>query len=396
MRLLLFFFVVVLVAVTAGLLAYQDPGYVLIGRGQTTIELTLSLFLLLTLLLFLTGYGLLRFIFHTWNMPEQIRRWRINQRLNKARQVSLQGLINLTQGQWRKAEKLLTRHVSDSDMPLLNYLSAARAAQKLNSPERRDHYLAMAHKSMPDADFAVSLTQAELQFAHGQNEQALATLVHLHSLAPKHPHVLFLLCRIYQKLKSWDDLKKLMPELRKHKVLPDKVLDEIERDTFIELINKIVNDKQLDKLTNLWLQVPRELKRDPYLLLVYARKLLAHGQHDEVEQLIREVLRKEWQPQLIQLYGLIKSTQPEKQLAFAESLLKEHEHHPGLLLTLGRLCMHNDLWGKARSYLEASLGYREAAETYKELGLLMEYLNENALAAEYFRKGLLLAADESK
>lgn len=58
--------------------------------------------------------------------------------------------------------------------------------------------------------------------------------------------------------------------------------------------------------------------------------------------------------------------------------------------------MHHDLWGKDRAYLEASLGNRESADTYKELGLLMEYLNEDKLAAEYFRKGLLFAGSTGK
>jgi len=53
--------------------------------------------------------------------------------------------------------------------------------------------------------------------------------------------------------------------------------------------------------------------------------------------------------------------------------------------------MYNDLWGKARAYLEASVGNKEMSETYKELGLLMEYLNEPKLAAEYFKKGLFLS-----
>ena len=53
--------------------------------------------------------------------------------------------------------------------------------------------------------------------------------------------------------------------------------------------------------------------------------------------------------------------------------------------------MSNDLWGKARAYLEASIGNKEMYETYKELGLLMEYLNEPTLAAEYFKKGLFLS-----
>ena len=112
--------------------------------------------------------------------------------------------------------------------------------------------------------------------------------------------------------------------------------------------------------------------------------------NNEAELILRNALRKEWQPILIKQYGLVKSSTLEKQLTFAESLSKDHDNHPLLLLTLGRLCMYNDLWGKARAYLEASIGNKELPETYKELGLLMEYLNEPQLAAEYFKKGLFL------
>lgn len=387
MKYLFSFFIIIFLAVGAGLLAHQDSGYVLFGRGHTTLEMSLTLFLVMFFLSYIFAYLILRFIIRTWTMPVTLKDWRISQQTNKARKTSLQGLINLSQGQWKKAERLLTRAVKNSDMPLLNYLSAAKAAQKQNAPERRDHYLALAYESMPEADFSVKLTQAELQFAHGQNEQALATLVHLHSLSPKHTHIMVLLSRLYQQLKSWSDLKKLLPQLIKHKVFPAKELRAIEKETYIALIQQSIN---ADKAQQLWQNISRDLRKDADILGIYSNKLVELNKNDEAELIIRNALRKEWLPNLVKQYGLIKSSQLEKQLIFAESLSKDHDNHPLLLLTLGRLCMYNDLWGKARAYLEASVGNKELAESYKELGLLMEYLNEPELAAEYFKKGLFL------
>jgi len=391
MKQLFGFFAVIFFAVVAGLLAHEDSGYVLFGRGYDTMEMSLTLFLVILILSYIFGYVLLRFIFRTWMMPVQLKQWRFSQQAKKARKASLQGLINLSQGQWKKAERQLTRSVKNSDMPLLNYLSAAKAAQKQNAPDRRDHYLSLAHKSMPSADFSVSLTQAELQFAHGQNEQALATLVHLHSLSPKHPHIMVLLTKIYQDVKSWDDLRKLLPQLHKHKVFPEKELLKIEKETYVQLIQNTSWNKDFDKLQTLWHNISRELKKDPDLIGIYCNKLTQLKQNDEAEQLLRNAIRKKWNADLVKLYGLVKSSHLEKQLLFAESLSRDHDNNPILLLTLGRLCMYNDLWGKARAYLEASVGNKEISETYKELGLLMEYLNEPKLAAEYFKKGLFLS-----
>ena len=393
MKHLFAFFAVIFFAVVAGLLAHDDTGYVLFGRGYSTMEMSLTLFLVLLILSYIFGYALLRFIVRSWGMPDQIKHWRSSQQHKKSRKTSLQGLIDLSQGQWKKAERLLIRSVKNSDMPLLNYLSAAKAAQKQNSPERRDHYLALAHESMPEADFSVRLTQAELQFAHGQNEQALATLVHLHSISPKHPHIMVLLTRIYQDVKSWKDLKNLLPQLHKHKVFPEKELLGIEKKTYTELIQQVKAENtgnDVSGLKNLWQDISRDLKKDSELIAIYCNKLIQLDDNDEAETILKAAIKKEWNAELVKLYGLVKSSQLEKQLLFAESLSRDHDNNPILLLTLGRLCMYNDLWGKARAYLEASVGNREMTETYKELGLLMEYLNEPKLAAEYFKKGLFL------
>lgn len=286
------------------------------------------------------------------------------------------------------------RSVKDSDLPLLNYLSAARAAQKLDAPERRDHYLAMAHENRKDASFAVQVTQAELQLAHEQFEQSLATLIHLRSISPKHPHVLYLLMVLYEKLKSWGDLKELLPALRKQKVVPERELKALEMRLHSELLGIAAKQGKAEKLRGSWQHVPRDLRQEEELIDDYARHLIRLEQHDSAESLLREAIRRHWNMEFVYLYGLVKCENPAKQLSHAEAWLKGHEHNPVLLLTLGRLSLANELWGKARSYFEASLGAGSRSETYTELGRLLEQLEEPDEARECFRKGLLLAAEE--
>ena len=68
MKLLNYILAIFFIAVIAGLLAQQDPGYVLIGRGFQTIEISLSLFVTLQILLFASIYFLIRFVSQTWGM----------------------------------------------------------------------------------------------------------------------------------------------------------------------------------------------------------------------------------------------------------------------------------------------------------------------------------------
>ena len=393
MKLLLAFFLILLAAVAIALLAYQDPGYVLIGRGQTTVEMSLSLFATLTIISFTIIYLLIRIVLRTWHMPEQIRLWRDRRRTRRARRSLRHGLIELAEGHWKQAERALIRHVKHSSTPLLNYLSAARAAQKQNAHERRDHYLAMAMQSMPDADVAVELTQAELQLAHGQLEQSLATLEHIRSIAPNHRHVLLLLSQLYEQLQSWGDLKDLLPLLQKYKVMDEKTLDKVSLNTYSKLLTIAAKSGKPENLLKQWDAIPRALRNAKNLSIEYAQHLLETKQNDKAETFIRERLKKEWDQYLAYLYGHIKIDQPEKQLGYAESWLKGRESNPVLLLTLGRIAHYGKLWGKARSYLEASIGNGPRAETYKELGLLLEHLEEPQAAADCYRKGIMLVTE---
>ncbi len=399
MKILLASFVILIIAVTTGLLAYEDPGYVLFGRGTTTVEMSLSLFVLLQLVGFGLLYGLIRFIQSSLHVPSQLQHWRQRRRLQRAQAASRRGLIELAEGHWQKAEHALIKSARDSETPLLNYLSAARAAQKQNAHERRDNYLAMAASSMPDADIAVELTQAELQLAHGQLEQALATLEHLRQIAPRHSHVQLLLSMLYQKLQHWEDLRDLLPQLRKHKILDEKALHTLSLQTYHALLDQIARQDDADKakrLHDFWQSVPRDLRHDTDLLADYARQLMAIDEHDRVESLLREALKRHWEPKWVELYGQVQGSTPEKQLETAEAWLKGRETNAVLLLCLGRIALRNQLWGKARAYLESSLGNQPRAETYRELGMLLEQLGEKEEAAENFRKGLLLATRQTQ
>lgn len=395
MRFLITLLIVVLVAVSLALVAKQDPGYVLITRGDWTLESSLTLLVAALVASFLGGYALVRLLVRTWNVPGRMRHWRHRHQLDRARDATHRGLVELSEGHWRAAERTLIRHATRSELPLLNYLSAARAAQKQNAHERRDRYLQLAHKSMPDANLAVELTQAELQLVSGQHEQSLATLMHLRSIAPKHPYVLQLLMRLYEQMGSWGDLLELLPELRRRKAVEETAIESLEFRVHRELLGIAGRSGRKGALLEAWQRVPRYLRHNEILVHDYARQLTCVGEHDAAESLLRATLNRQWSDRLAYLYGLVPAGDAARQLAQAEAWLKGRERNPELLLTAARLCLRNQLWGKARAYLEASLASSPRAETYNEMGALLERLDEHENATDYYRRGLILAADNS-
>ena len=135
--------------------------------------------------------------------------------------------------------------------------------------------------------------------------------------------------------------------------------------------------------------MPGRLKKDSRLLRAYVTERLRHADQEDCEGLLRQgPLRKKWDPELARLFGLVDGKDLKRQLDFAEKHLSRLPADPALLLTLGRLCKKNRLWGKARAYLTQSLDAQASPEASLELAALLEQQGANAEAARHYRQGL--------
>jgi HemY protein len=149
-----------------------------------------------------------------------------------------------------------------------------------------------------------------------------------------------------------------------------------------------VEPQDHEGLQAVWYHIPKALQSNEDILTAYIQRLINQGKSDIAEPLLRNALKHYWSEPLMHLYGLIDSVDVNAQITYAESCLKTHENNAVLLLTLGRLCLRAGLWGKARAYLEASVGAEGLPEAYNELGHLLEKMGEKEKAIECFRNGL--------
>lgn len=385
---LLWIAAILAIAVWLGIYVEADPGILIIRVAGIRIDMPLWLGVLLGFALFVIFHYTLKLYDNLTKSGHWVSDFTSNRKKQRARKLTHKGFIELAEGDWVRAEKHLVQAASFSEVPLLNYLSAAKAAQELGDGKRRDRYLKLAHETTDGADIAIGLTQARLQYQQGQYEQSLATVKHLLSLAPFHPHILKLLKNIYLQLKDWEQLLTLLPNLRKHKVISQEEEKNLEKQLYLQLINQF--RKQDDgAIQAFWHKIPKRLQTDPQVVYPYA--MILHQEHhaSEAESVLRHCIRKDMNDPCIKLYGLLKHDEPQKALDQAEGWLRNNQDSPTLLLTLGRLCMQAQLWGKAQRYLEACLKLCALPEAYAELGVLLEKVDQVELSNQYFRKGLI-------
>jgi HemY protein len=386
------FGLVVIVALILSALAanflLQDPGTVVITFRGKVIEMSVfvlgGLIALLFVGLWLAGKLL--------DAPRKLGEAAGRYRAGRAGQRLTRGVIEVAEGNFAKGERMLARAAGASDAPLLNYLQAARAAHLLGQDERRDTWLKQAYETLPGAANAVLLTQAELQLDQKQYEQALATLRKIEDSAPNHSHALMLLGRLYFRLEDWDALGALLPKLRKHGRVSPETLQEWSIRVYQE---KLDGSADAAALEHAWRDVPKVYRKDDQLIERWLANLVRVGEHDKAEKEIVSQLKHHWLPPLVQLYGRVEASDSSKQLKQAESWLSKRGDDPDLLVATAQLCLRNELWGKARSYLETAIAIRPTPEAFHEYGRLLTQLGEGDAAAQAYRDGLALVSGET-
>ena len=395
MKLLFITLALLLAAIYVGSIAMDDPGFILIGYHGQVLRTSFVFFALCIILAGILLYYTVRFLANLWATPKKVGEWNADRKEKKAQKSLSKGFAALAEGNWETAERSLSNDASISDrLSYIHYLGAAQAAQSLGKVDKRDNYLQLAHSSAPQADVAVGITRAELQMQEGQYELARITLEELLAEHPNHPRVLKLLSEIHVANKNWDSIRPLLKRIRKNKVLPVDKLDSLEKQTWFGLLKAAASDITAIKET--WATVPKKLKEDPDLLFTYLDSLTHSPDNAEAVPLIEKALSKNWDDRLVELYGIANGANPAKQLEKAEKWLPAHEDDHKLLSILGTICYKNELWGKAKHYLETAIEFGAGPEVYRQLADTLEKMGETEEASEYCKKGLHLATDRKQ
>jgi len=393
-RLLLVFSLFVIVGITVALVFRDQQGYLLLSFGGWQIETSLLFAVGVLLVALWVAITVWKLIVAGVLLPSSLRNRLAARRERKARNSLYDGLLLLMEGRWSRAETELARLADRHEAPGLNYLLAARAAQFQGHVSDRDRYLEMASSKRGASELAVLLTQAQMQIQQGQSAEAMASLARLYQMEPTHPQVLQLYSAQAASVGDYKQLRALVPALYKHGDMPTENIDRLAVDAWND---ELANHQQKDAiaLSTAWKRVPKRLRSQPGMVERYAKLLKRAGADDQAADVIRDALKHEWSASLVLLFGDLQCNDRTAQLATVEGWLKQYGEEPELLLVAGRLCLRNRLWGRARSYFEASQKNQSRPDALLELGRLFEEINEKEEARSAYRQGLELRGNDS-
>lgn len=386
---ILIMFSLLLASIYLGLWVRQDPGYVLITIHHWAIESTfwVAAAALLIFMIVLNMVGTM--IKNILSLPKHWQEWCQHLRFNRAQAKTKRGLIEFSEGHWKVAKKHLIAAAPNVDLPLVNYLTAARAAEKMGDHILRDQYLHQAQEAAPDATIAIELTQAQLQVDNQEWDEALKTLDALQIIAPDHPVVLQLYLKVYQTVHNWPALIAILPKIKASNTLSDAELYSIKKNAYMAMLQTNLETQDQPSSSDIKTAIqnlPKDIKHDPDIIAWYSRYLINTHQDRTAEKVIREYLKTTQNEDLIALYGHIGTDYAR--IPFIESLVQQAPNSATLHLCLGQLYGAKQVWGSARMHLETSIQLHPTPRAYHDLGKLLETLDKQAEACQMYRLGL--------
>jgi HemY protein len=389
MRALLWLLILAALAVALSLFMRGNGGYALFVLPPWRAEVSLNFLAVLVIVGFALLYILVRGVWHTLRLPSHVRAFRKRRRAEAGHEATLGAIQALFEGRFVRAEKLASKAFDLGAAPGLVGLLAARAAQRLRDFSRRDQWLEQSKQGGAEWQVAQAMTRAELLLDERRFDEARSVLRELHASGPRHVAGLFLMLRAEQGLANWDEVLRIANALEKHDAMPPEALDSVRVAARIALLTRGLSDREA--LLRQWDSVPRSDRIRPKVAATAARAFIQIGDCRKAHRIIEDALERGWDGSLALLYGECVDRDALERLERAEKWLAERPGETELLLTLGRLCVQRELWGKAQSYLEASLATRPTQAAHIELARLHERLGRPAEAGRHFRASADLA-----
>ena len=381
------------VAVAAALGARVNDGYVLLVLPPHRIEVSLNLFVLALVTLVLILYAALRTLALTLGLPRRVKGYRERRRRERAGTVFQDAVRLLFEGRFGQALKKATESYAAGTYRGVSALVAARAVQRMHEPEKQQEWMRRALADDPRNEAAALMLEAEMMNELRRFDEALIVLGRFQGKQGRHIAALRLELRARQGTGDWDGVLKLVRQIEKRDALPPEVAREIKTLAHLENIRRRRGDAgQLQD----YLRAVPAFDYGRRLVLAAARALVEADALTVAQNLIESALdgysEAGWQPELVGIYGDLTGPGLTARIARAEDWLHQYPGEATLLLALGRMCMNQRLWGKAQSYIEASLATEETRDAHLALAKLCDKLERGDEANRHFRAAVGLEA----
>ena len=383
----IFLFLVLGAGLFVGTQFSGQQGYVLISIANKTIEMSVTTLVIFVIGLLAALFGL-EYLFKkvvyasstTWN-------WFSVRKQKRSRRYTNEGIVKLLEGDWKGAEKKVTRWANHHDMPLLCYLVASQAAHEQGNKDERDKYIELASQQH-NSQLAVELTKAKQQISERNFEAAFDTLSTLKGTYPSNTAVLGLLKTTYVELKLWQPLIELTPKLVKTKIITAEEQIALEQKAQCGLLHDVAKQQGSEGLISHWNKLSRKQKQSTHLVSCFVKQLIARKADSEAFTVIKENIAKSESNELYTLLPELNLADHHPVVVMLEKAVKKDDNNAEAHSALAQFYLREQKWTEAQAHFEKALELRSNVSDYGYLSDALEKQNLTKAAHEVSRKAL--------
>jgi len=375
-----------LLAVLAGMLLKESIGDVVFLVPPKRVDLSVGLFILAAMAALWLAFWLGRALQRLAAFPERVRIYRARRTELGAHRALYEALRALLEGRFVRAERAAQDAQRTPEVAGMAALIGARAAHRMREYERRDQWLEQAGSDQ-ELTTARQVVSAELWAEQRQPARALHAIESLQSSGARHLHAMRIALSAHVQAGHWHDVVRIVRTLEKRHALTAEAAARVRRIAVRGLLADAGDDAQA--LERTWDQVDASDRLVPEVALDAARRLNEAGRGRAAALALEAVLERNWDERLLDEYAHCAEPGSRATIERAESWLKEHPRSQPLLRCLARICLREQLWGKARAYLEECRRLGEDAQTSLALAELSEAIGDAEGAARHFREAAL-------
>jgi HemY protein len=390
MRALTWAVVLAVLAGVAALIAREGGGNVVFLVPPLRIDVSLNLFLIAALVVLLLVFWVARLVQKAVDFPARVAVYRQRRSEIGGTRALREALRGLFEGRFARAERSAQAAQRLPEIAGLAALVGARAAHRMHEHDRRDEWLARASDDR-SLDTARLATSAELWTDSREAARAFGAIGELQAGGARHIQVARIALSANLQAGRWNEVLKIVRLLAKRKALHDVAVRRLKLLAYRELLHDTRHDAGV--LQRTFEAIPAEDRRLADVALEAARLLNLAGRGRAAADALEAALEAHWDERLLDEYARSPALPARERIERATQWLQNHPQDAALLRCLGQLCLREQLWGTARTYLEESLRLRLHPATSLALARLAEATNRQEEAAAHFREAALAFAN---
>jgi HemY protein len=413
MRAALWFLALFGVAVAIALFAGNNQGTVTVFWPPYRIDLSLNLVLMLAVGGFVFLYAVLRALSALFDLPQQARRWRNQQKERAVHGLLVDAIAHLLAGRFvrarKSAETVLAqeaalqaseRHLPHAEpLRALAHLLVAESAQALQDKSARDTHLQQALAPQAGREGlamreGVLMRAARWSLDERDPQAAGRWLGELPLGAARRTLALRMKLKAYRLLSQPAEALETARLLAKHRAFSPLAAESIVRGLAIDLLNGAHDSAQLLRA---WGDLEPTERAMPDLAIHGALRLQAlHGDAQLARQWMLPVWERHSELSDAQKVRLVQALEAgldsidSAWLARFEAVQRANPRDASLQYLAGMACMKRQLWGKAQQLLtQAALGLRDARlhrQAWRALAQLAEDRGDAETAAQAWKR----------